>query len=151
MPDAIVYYFLIRDRSSGRLVSSKRRATLEAIKTRGEPLLESEMTVDDSEVDASGFLVGRSGGGGDPTDELWGEIRSLRLRAGSREREAKTLIDGAERERKLILWGESRELRNRADRLQQIIQKQNQGASGQAIYHIAPANAAGKSHFFKPE
>ena len=52
MPDAFVYYFLIRDRSSGKLVSSKRRATLDAIKSKGEPLLESQMAVDDSEVDA---------------------------------------------------------------------------------------------------
>jgi hypothetical protein len=121
MPDALVYFFLMRDRSSGWLVRSKRPATLEAIKSRGEPLLESEMAVDDSEVDASGFLVGRSVGGEDPTDELWGEIRSLRLRARSRERETEQLNDGADRERKLILDAESRELRNRADRLQQLI------------------------------
>jgi hypothetical protein len=118
MPDAFVYFFLMRDRSSGRLVRSKRRATLEAIKSKGEALLESEIAVDDSEIDASGFLVGRSVGGEDPTDELWGEIRSLRLRAGARERETEQLNDGADRERKLILDAESRELRNRADRLQ---------------------------------
>jgi hypothetical protein len=149
MPDAFVYYFLIRDRSTGRLVSSKRRATLEAIKSKGEPLLESKMAVDGSEVDALGFLV-RSVGGGDPTDELWGEIRSLRLRADSREREAMPLNDGTDRERKLILCEESRELRNRADRLQQIIQ-QNERASGQTIYQVASVNESGVSEFFKPE
>jgi hypothetical protein len=132
MPDAFVYYFLIRDRSTGRLVSSKRRATLEAIKIRGEPILESQMAVDDSEVDAMGFLVSRSVGG-DPADEVWGEIRSLRLRAGSREREAKQLDEGTDRERKLILCEEIRELRNRADRLQQLIHGKSSRASAQAI------------------
>jgi hypothetical protein len=151
MPDAFVYYFLMHDRSSGRPVSSRRRATLEAIRSRGEPLLESEMAVDDSEVDASGFLVGRSAGGEDPTDELWGEIRSLRLRAGSRERQTEQLNDGADRERKLILDAESRELRNRADRLQQLILTPNEGTPAHRLPTVAPYNEAGKSEFFKPE
>ncbi len=93
MPDAFVYYFLIRDRSSGRLVSSKRRATLEAIKSKGEPMWESRMAVDDSELDATGFLVSRADRGSDPMDELWSDIRSLRLRADSRDREAKQLSE----------------------------------------------------------
>jgi hypothetical protein len=151
MPDAFVYYFLTRDRSSGRLVSSKRRATLEAIKSRGEPLLESEMTVDDSEVDASGFLVGRSVGRADPADELWGEIRSLRLRARARERQAKQLNDDSDDARKLVLGAESRELRSRADRLQRLIRATSERTSGQGLQTIAPYNAAGRSEFFKPE
>jgi hypothetical protein len=175
MADAFVYYFLIHDRSSGRLVSSKRRATLKAIKSRGEPLLESEMTVDDSEIDAAGFLVGRTIGGSDPTEELWGEIRSLRLRAESREREAKQLNDGPDQGRRLILCAESRELRRRADRLQQIIRRPRTGTpsdgtpsdgtpsdgtpsdetSGErvtlALQTFAPHDEAAKCHFFKPE
>ncbi|HEY6619008.1 MAG TPA: hypothetical protein VIY68_05660 [Steroidobacteraceae bacterium] len=151
MPDAFVYYFLVRDRSTGKLVSSKRRATLEAIKTRGEPLLESQMAVDDSEVDAMGFLASRSVDGADPSGELWGEIRSLRLRAESREREAMQLTDGMDRERKLILHAESQELRSRSNRLQQLVQKQSDGTSARAIYQSAPTNGARKSRFFKPE
>ena len=150
MPDAFVYYFLIRDRSTGRLGSSKRRATLEAIENKGEPLLESKMAVDASEVDAMGFLV-RSIGGADPIGELWGEIRSLRLRADSREREAKRLSDGADRERKLVLCEESQELRNRADRLQQLIQSRGERASGQSIYKVVSDSAARITEFFKPE
>jgi hypothetical protein len=151
MPDAFVYYFLIRDRSTGRFVSSKRRATLEAIKGKGEPLLESAMAVDDSEVDARGFLVGRSLGSSDPADELWGEIRSLRLRADAREREAAQLNDSSDRERKLVLRAESRELRNRSDRLRQLIQKQSERTSDPVIYKVGSANGTGKSQFFKPE
>jgi hypothetical protein len=150
MPDVFVYYFLIRDRATGMPVSSKRRATLGAIESKGEPLLESKMAVDDSEVDALGFLV-RSVGCGDPADELWGEIRSLKLRADSREREAKRLNDVTDRERKLILCEESRELRNRADRLRQLIQSRSERASGEANYQVAPAGEARVSQFFKPE
>lgn len=150
MPDAFVYYFLIRDRSTGRLVSSKRRATLEAIKSKGEPLLESKMAVDDSEVDALGFLV-RSVGGNDPTDELWGEIRSLRLRADAREREAKPLNDDTDRERKLVLCAESLELRNRADRLQKLIHRHSERSSGKASYQVPSAGEAHISEFFKRE
>src|ERR1700722_4474521 len=149
MPDVFVYYFLIRDRSTGRLVSSKRRATLEAIESKGEPLLESKMAVDGSEVDAMGFLV-RSIGGADPIGELWGEIRSLRLRADSREREAMRINDGPDRERKLVLCEESQELRNRADRLQQLIQSRGERASGQAPYKVASDSEARISEFFKP-
>lgn len=148
MPDAFVYYFLIRDRSSGKLVSSKRRATLDAIKSLGEPLLESQMAVDGSEVDAMGFLLARSVDGSDPTAEVWGEIRSLKLRADSREREAAQLSDGAQRERRLILCAESRELRNRANRLQDLLQRQR--SSGEAIYQAAPSRME-TSRFFKPE
>ena len=130
MPDAFVYYFLIRDRSTGSLVSSKRRATLEAIKHRGEPLLESEMAVDDSEVDAMGFLTSRSVDGEDPTGGLWGEIRSLKLRAEAREREAMQLNEGNGRERKLILFEESRELRKRSEHLQRLVRKQSEDGPG---------------------
>jgi hypothetical protein len=150
MPDVFVYYFMTRDRATGMPVSSKRRATLEAIESKGEPLLESKMAVDGSEVDAMGFLV-RSVGAGDPIGELWGEIRSLRLRADSREREAKRLSDGADRERKLVLCEESQELRNRADRLQQLIQSRSERASGQAPYKVASDSEARISEFFKPE
>ena len=150
MPDAFVYHFLIRDRSSGRLVSSKRRATLEAIKSKGEPLWESRMAVDDSELDATGFLVSRADSGSDPMDELWGDIRSLRLRADSRDREARQLGE-IHREQKLTLCTESRELRSKADRLQQLIYAKSNGSSGQAIQKVARAAEMGKSEFFKPE
>jgi hypothetical protein len=151
MPDAFVYYFLVRDRTTGKLVSSKRRATLEAIKNKGEPLMESQMAVDASEVDSTGFLVSRSVGGAEPTDELWGEIRSLRLRADSREREAKQLNGSTDRERKLILCAESRELRSRAERLQQIIQAKDKRASGQGFPTVLVSNERANPEFFKPE
>ena len=113
--------------------------------------MESQMAVDASEVDFAGFLVSRSVGGGEPTDELWGEIRSLRLRADSRDREAKQLTESTDREHKLILCAESRELRGRAERLQQLIQAKDKRAQEQAFPTFLPSNGRVKSEFFKPE
>jgi len=118
MADAYVYYFTTLDRLSGKTVRSKRLATLEAIKGTGEPVMETQTTVDQTELDSDGFLVGRSVGGSDPGDELWGEIRSLILRAASRDREALELEESTEGRLKYLLSVESRELRNQARQLQ---------------------------------
>ena len=118
MADAYVYYFTILDRLTGKAVRSKRLATLEAIKGRGEPVMETQTTVDQTELDSDGFLVGRSVGGSDPGDELWGEIRSLILRAASRDREARELDESTEGRLKYLLSVESRELRSQARQLQ---------------------------------
>jgi hypothetical protein len=118
MADAYVYYFTVLDESTGHRVRSKRLATLETIKGRGEPVMETQTTVDETELDDGGFLVGRSVGGLHLTDELWGEIRSLNLRAASRDREALELEERTEGRRKYLLSVESRELRNQAKRLQ---------------------------------
>jgi hypothetical protein len=118
MADAYVYYFTNLDISTGKTVLSKRLATLEAIKGRGEPVMETQTTVDQTELDSDGFLVGRSVGGSDPGDELWGEIRSLILRATSRDREALELDESTEGRLKYLLSVESRELRNQARQLQ---------------------------------
>ena len=118
MADAYVYYFTVLNVRTGERDLSKRRATLEAIKRTGEPVMDSQIVVDPTELDSSGFLVGRSVGGSHPTDELWGEIRSLKLRAASRDREAQQLDDNTEGSWKYMLSVESRELRSQAIRLQ---------------------------------
>ena len=117
MADAYVYYFTVLDESTGHRVRSKRLATLETIKGRGEPVMETQTTVDETELDDGGFLVGRSVGLR-LTDELWGEIRSLNLRAASRDREALELDERTDGRLKYLLSVESRELRNQAKRLQ---------------------------------
>ena len=150
MSDAFVYRFWIHDRSSGTLVRSKRRATLAAIEGKGEPLWESRTAVDESELDAAGFLVNRAENGSDPADELWGEIRSLRLRADSRDRQVKQLSEAAPRELRLTLCAESRELRDKADRLERLICANSRRPPAQAIQKGARAEIGG-SEFFKPE
>lgn len=118
MTDAYVYYFTTLDKSSGKSIRSKRMATLDAIKLRGDPVMATQTTVDPTELDGDGFLVGRSVGGSEPGDEVWGEIRSLNLRAAARDREAAELGELTEGARKYLLSVESRELRKQARQLQ---------------------------------
>ena len=119
MADAYVYFFTALDRSSGKLARSTRLATLAAIKSRGKPIMDTQTTVDETELDAAGFLVGRSVGGSVPGDEMRGEIRSLNLRATSRDREALKLNDSTDGAPKYLLRVESRELRRQAGQMQQ--------------------------------
>jgi hypothetical protein len=117
MTDMYVYCFIAPDGSSGTdNALYMRAATLEAIKGRGEPVMESQLVVDDSEVDGEGFLL-RFGVSTNEIDDLWSQIRSLKLRAESRDKEVLTLDEEAEGQRKYMLQLESRELRAQAQKL----------------------------------
>jgi hypothetical protein len=109
MTDMYVYHFVGPEGSDGKDAHTTRAATLEAIKGRGEPLMETQLVVDHSELDADGFL--------NAIDNLWSEIGSLRLRAESRDTEALKLNETTEGQRKYMLQLESRELRGQARRL----------------------------------
>jgi len=110
MSDVYVYYFMRSRETPGRNILSKRRATLDAIKGRGEAVMESQIVVDDSEVDDNGFLIGGVSDDARPLDALWAQIRSLQRRANSRD--ALTLSEGAAGACKYVLSLESRELRD---------------------------------------
>ncbi len=117
MTDVYVYYFMRCRGPAAENILSKRRATLESIKGRGEAVMESQIVVDHTEVDDNGFLIGGAGDGLHPMDELWAEIRSLERRANSRNSEALTLDEAGEGQRIYMLRLESRELRNQAQSL----------------------------------
>jgi hypothetical protein len=117
MTDKYVYYFMRPGGSAGHSTLSKRRATLEAIKGKGEPVMESQIVVDHTEVDDNGFLIGGVSNDAPPLDELWVQIRSLERRANSRDIEALILDENAEGTRKYMLSLESRELRAQALKL----------------------------------
>jgi hypothetical protein len=131
MADICVYYFSVRDRTTGKLGNSRRRATLEAIRGLGEPVVESRLIVDSSEVDTSGFLVSRQDMGS-YVDEIWCEIRSLRLRAKSRALEAKQLTE-SEAERRQVLCSECLELMTRANRLHRLVHPDNEAQQHLAV------------------
>ena len=116
MSDVYVYHFMRRG-PAGENVLSKRRATLETIKGKGEAVMESQIVVDHTEVDGNGFLVGGIDNESHPMDESWAEIRSLERRANSRDSEALTLNESGEGARIYLLRLESRELRNQAHKL----------------------------------
>jgi hypothetical protein len=113
MTDMYVYHFAAAEGSGGAAAVSTRAATLAAIKGRGEPLMESQLVVDHSELDADGFLL-RFAVSTNAIDNLWSEIRSLGLRAESRDTEALELNESTDGQRKYMLQLESRELRGQA-------------------------------------
>jgi hypothetical protein len=59
--DVHIYYFLVWDRMAGENMLFARPATLEAIAGKGEPVLESQIVVDHTELDAEGFLLANVG------------------------------------------------------------------------------------------
>jgi hypothetical protein len=115
--DVSVYYFMRRNGPGGEQLLSNRRATLETIKNMGEALLPSVRIVDHTEVDGNGFLIGGASDESHPVDRLWPIIRSLELRAKSRDDEAQRIAEGTDSERKSMLRFESLELRNQAREL----------------------------------
>ena len=114
MTDVYVYYFM----RAGAKILSKRRATLATIKEMGEPVMESQLVVDHTEVDSNGFLM--DGVDNQPMDEHWSQIRSLERRAASRESEAQGLSESTDGSRKYNLGLECRELRNQARKLKKL-------------------------------
>jgi hypothetical protein len=117
MTDVYVYYFMRCREQADENILSTRRATLETIKGKGEAVMESQIVVDHTEVDGSGFLIGGVGNESLPMDELWAQIGSLERRANSRDSEALTLNESGEGARIYLLRLESRELRNQAQTL----------------------------------
>jgi len=119
MADVYVYCFIGRDGPTEADGRPRRRATLETIKAIGDPIMESQIVVDDAELDSSGFFCG-SANDSHPGEDVRNEIKSLNLRAASRDAEALTLAeddaDGGVRQYMLQL--ESRELRRQAKKLQ---------------------------------
>jgi len=116
MTDKYVYHFMGPFGPGGEIAVSPRAATLEVIKGRGEPVMESQIVVDETELDCDGFLV-RFGNNTNPIDSLWSQIRSLKLRAESRDAEALQLNEGTDGERKYMLQLESQELRRQGEGL----------------------------------
>lgn len=117
MSDAYVYFFIAAADPASERVLSTRPATLEAIKGMGEPIMESQIVVDGSELDSNGFLAATAGNNSYAVNDISARIRSLELRAESRDREALKLDDAADGKEKYMLSLESRELRNQARRL----------------------------------
>jgi hypothetical protein len=118
MSDVYVYYFTEWYGPAAETMLSIRPATLAAIKGRGgEPVMESQIVVDHSELDSTGFFVAHIGNESHAVNALSAQIRSAELRAASRDSEALQMNDPAEGKGKYMLSLESRELRKEARRL----------------------------------
>jgi hypothetical protein len=117
MTDVYVYRFTSRDGPTDEDICSRQRATLEAIKGIGDPIMESQIVVDDAELDANGFFCGSVANDSHSTADVKNEIKSLTLRAASRDAEALNLDEAAGGAHKYMLQLESRELRKQAEKL----------------------------------
>jgi hypothetical protein len=118
MSDVYVYYFTEWYGPAAENIHSIRPATLAAIKGRGgEPVMESQIVVDHTELDSNGFFMARISNDSYAVNELSAQIRSTELRAASRDSEALRLNDGIEGKDKYMLSLESRELRKQVRKL----------------------------------
>jgi hypothetical protein len=81
-------------------------------------VMESQLVVDHTEIDANGYLTGRASEDSHPSHELWAEARSLDSRASSRDDQVLALGDTGG-DRKSVLQAESRELRDKARELRE--------------------------------
>ncbi len=124
MADVYVYRFKGWDGPTESDVS--RRATLETIKEIGNPIMESQIVVDEAELDAHGFFRASVANDSDPTEHLTDEINSLYLRAAARDGEALNLDEAKSGAHKYMLQLESRELRKQAQVLQRQEKQQKQ-------------------------
>ena len=116
MTDVYVYHYMERDALQGEGRLSKRPATLKAIKGKGRPLMETQMVVDHTEVDGDGFFI-LTDGNSNAINDIAAQIRSVELRATSRDCEALKLNEATEGKDKYMLSLESRELRGQARKL----------------------------------
>jgi hypothetical protein len=137
MSDVCVYYFIDADEHADGNLISTRAATLEAIKGRGEPIMDSQFVVDHTELDADGF-VPEYGLSTNAADILELQIKSLKLRAESRDTEALKLNRSTDGTYKYLLYVESRELRNQAHRLE--TQRVDLLMSEAVVYRFSCAN-----------
>ena len=135
MTDVYVYCFIDRDCHAETNGHARPRATLETIKEIGDPIMESQIVVDDAELDSRGFFVGSVANDSRPSEDVGNEIRSLNLRAAARDSDALTVADDAAgAAHKYMLRLESRELRNQAKKLQ----RQCDDAAAQSDDQAAP-------------
>jgi hypothetical protein len=115
--DAYVYRFKGLNGIVEEGPDDNRRATLDALKGRGDPVMESQTIVDHSELDDEGYFASNSGNESQSVDNVTAEIKSLGIRSKSRDFEARDLLEKDDGQRKYMLQLESRELVKQAKRL----------------------------------
>jgi hypothetical protein len=111
--------------------------------------MQSQQIVDHTELDANGFVIGGPGNESKSVDELWPQIRSLELRAKSRDTEGLKIPEGTESARKRVLQQESLELRIQALVLKARVEAtraenlRNQDPTQESITYWAPRSQTG--------
>jgi hypothetical protein len=114
--DVYVYHF--HPFIDGELAArSTVAATLATIEKLGKPIMASQIVVDQSEVDSEGFLIPAVGFGSREITTLSAKIKTLELRAASRDQRAESMSSVADAAAIYMLSLESRHLRQKAGRL----------------------------------
>lgn len=129
MCDVYIYYFIESNGAYGD-GHSTRPATLEAIKSRGVPVMATQLVIDDSELDGEGFLVAKPGNDSYAIRDVAAEISSLEARAASRDKEAIASTDGIQQ---YMLSLESRELRKQA---RILTTRRSESVAGESGFNI---------------
>jgi hypothetical protein len=114
MGDIYVYHFhpFIDGRLGARSIFAATLATIEKL---GKPIMASQIVVDQSEVDGEGILIPAIGFGSPEITKLSAKIKTLELRAASRDLRAQSMSSD-EGAAIYMLSLESRHLRQKADR-----------------------------------
>jgi hypothetical protein len=114
MADMYVYHFVPFPEVGFPSTLSTRPATLSVIKGIGDPIMESQLVVDSSELDAEGFLTAAMSFCSSQITALTAKIRSLELRAASRDDRARSTRAVLSDKDVYMLTLESRHLRAEA-------------------------------------
>jgi hypothetical protein len=117
MADVYVYHFIPFRVVGLPRVPSTRLATLSVINGIGEPIMESQAVVDSSELDSEGFLTPAADFCTSEISALTAKIRSLELRAASRDHLAQSTRSDLSDKDVYMLTLESRHLRAEARQL----------------------------------
>jgi hypothetical protein len=115
--DVYVYHFFPFAVGGALSLRSLLAATLPAIEKIGHPIMESQLVVDESEIDGEGFLIASVGFTPHTITILSAQIRSLELRAASRDRQVQSMDSISDSAAMYMLRLESRHLRLQAKQL----------------------------------
>jgi hypothetical protein len=117
MSDVYVYHFYPLETGGARSYRSMFAATLAAIEKMGHPIMESQLVVDASEVNAEGVLGPAVGFGSSRIMRLSASIKSLELRAEARNLQAISMNANSDGAAIYMLSLESSHLRQEAKKL----------------------------------
>jgi hypothetical protein len=115
--DVYVYHFFPIAVGGAPASRSLLAATLPAIEKMGRPILESQIVVDESEIDGEGLLIPSVGFTPKKVTILNAQIKSLELRAASRDRQVQSMDPVSDSAAMYMLRLESRHLRLQAKKL----------------------------------
>jgi hypothetical protein len=115
--DIYVYHFVPFAIEGSVNSRSSFAATLATIEKLGSAIMDSQIVVDASQINADGFLIPALGFGSHELTTLSAKIKTLELRAAARDHQAQAMSPKSDDAAIYMLSLESRHLRQKARRL----------------------------------